>query len=149
MQAKLGLTSAVDRELIDDLYSLLADQAVDGTVFFRSLSDAARGSADGTRALFADAAAFDAWAARWRAAIAADERPAAEVAAAMDRVNPVYIPRNHLVEAALDAAAAGDLDPFTELLDVVSQPFTERPGLQRYAEPASLDAPPHRTFCGT
>jgi serine/tyrosine/threonine adenylyltransferase len=61
----------------------------------------------------------------------------------------VYIPRNHLVEAALDAATAGDMAPFHELLDVITHPFDERPGLEQYAQPAPLDSPPHRTFCGT
>jgi uncharacterized protein YdiU (UPF0061 family) len=72
-----------------------------------------------------------------------------EVAAAMDRVNPLYIPRNHLVEAALSAATAGDLAPFTELVGVVRQPFDERPGLERYAMPAPDSAGPYVTFCGT
>jgi uncharacterized protein YdiU (UPF0061 family) len=149
MQAKLGLAAPADRELVDDLYALLRDQGVDGTTFFRSLSDVVRGSTDATRALFDDPAAFDTWASQWTAARAADDRPADEVATAMDRVNPVYIPRNHLVEAALDAATAGDLAPFSELLEVVSSPFDERPGRERFAQPAPLDAPPHRTFCGT
>lgn len=67
----------------------------------------------------------------------------------MDRVNPVYIPRNHLVEEALTAAAAGDMEPFETLLDAVTGPFDERPGLQRYAEPAPEAFGRYRTFCGT
>ena len=54
----------------------------------------------------------------------------------MDRVNPVYIPRNHQVEEALAAATAGDLGPFERLVDVVTRPFDERPGLEAYAAPA-------------
>ena len=53
----------------------------------------------------------------------------------MDRVNPVYIPRNHRVEEALTAATAGDLGPFRTLLDVVARPFTPRPGLADYTGP--------------
>ena len=67
----------------------------------------------------------------------------------MDRVNPVYIPRNHLVEEALTAATAGDLGPFDRLLDVVSRPFEERPGLEGYAGPAPAGGAPHVTYCGT
>jgi uncharacterized protein YdiU (UPF0061 family) len=66
----------------------------------------------------------------------------------MDRANPVYIPRNHEVEAALAAAVDGDLQPFERLLGVLARPFEPRPGLEPYAEPA----PPgdgYRTFCGT
>ena len=67
----------------------------------------------------------------------------------MDRVNPVYIPRNHLVEEALAAATDGDLDPFDRLLDAVASPYLERAGLERYAAPAPVDFGDYQTFCGT
>jgi serine/tyrosine/threonine adenylyltransferase len=67
----------------------------------------------------------------------------------MDAVNPVYIPRNHLVEDALAAATAGELGPFERLVDVVTRPFEERPGLEAYAAPAAPGGVPYRTFCGT
>ena len=86
-------------------------------------------------------AALVAWVERWRA-LDPDT-------AAMDRVNPVYIPRNHLVEEALDAATAGDLEPFERLVAVLTRPFEERPGLESYAEPAPTSFGPYRTFCGT
>ena len=89
---------------------------------------AVRGAAETARLLFLDLAGFDAWLARWRA-LGPD-------GAAMDRVNPLYIPRNHLVEEALEAARKDDLEPFEALLAAVRDPFTERPGLERYAEPA-------------
>ena len=58
------------------------------------------------------------------------------IAARMDQVNPIYIPRNHIVEEVLTAASWGDHDALAELLDVVTHPFDERPGLDRYAQPA-------------
>jgi uncharacterized protein YdiU (UPF0061 family) len=61
---------------------------------------------------------------------------------------PKYIPRNHLVEEALTAATAGDMAPFEALLDVVRDPFTERPGLERYAQPDPAAAR-YVTYCGT
>jgi uncharacterized protein YdiU (UPF0061 family) len=67
----------------------------------------------------------------------------------MDRVNPIYIPRNHLVEEALAAATDGDLTPFEKLVNAVTAPYDERPGLERYAEPAPGDFGDYRTFCGT
>ncbi len=67
----------------------------------------------------------------------------------MEAVNPIYIPRNHKVEEALSAATSGDLEPFDKLVEVVSQPFTERPGLEPFAEPAPSSFGPYRTFCGT
>jgi uncharacterized protein YdiU (UPF0061 family) len=67
----------------------------------------------------------------------------------MDRVNPVYVPRNHLVEEALTAATGGDLAPVERLVEVVTDPYRERPGLERYAEPAPQGSRPYVTFCGT
>jgi uncharacterized protein YdiU (UPF0061 family) len=91
--------------------------------------------------LFIDLAGFDAWLSRWQTL-----RPDADV---MDRNNPIYIPRNHLVEEALAAATAGDLGPLDQLLAAVTAPYDERPGLERYAEPAPEDFGKYQTFCGT
>jgi serine/tyrosine/threonine adenylyltransferase len=143
MRAKLGLPAGdtgVD-SLVEDLLMLLRDNGVDYTSFFRALADSARGDTEPARGLFADLAGFDAWTARWLA-LHPD-------AAAMDRVNPVYIPRNHLVEEALAAGTSGDLGPFEQLLVAVGAPYHTRPGLSRYAEPAPSDFGGYQTFCGT
>jgi uncharacterized protein YdiU (UPF0061 family) len=137
--AKLGL-AAPDPELVDDLLELMRAQRVDFTAFFRALS------AGTARSLFTEPEPFDAWAARREALLPADR---AAVAAGMDRVNPVYIPRNHLVEEALTEATAGDMTSFHRLLDVVSRPYEQRAGLERYAEPAPAGGAPHVTYCGT
>jgi uncharacterized protein YdiU (UPF0061 family) len=145
MSAKLGVSpERTDATLLDDLLALLA--GVDFTTFFRALSASLRGDADRVRDLFEEPSRFDAWAVRWRASLAGD--PAA-TADAMDRVNPVYIPRNHVVEDALAAATAGDLEPFERLLDVLARPFDERAGLEAYAAPAPPSFGAYRTFCGT
>jgi uncharacterized protein YdiU (UPF0061 family) len=145
MRAKLGLPEGLDDEvaaaLADDVLALLQAGRVDHTSFFRNLGAAARGDADPARNLFLDLAGFDGWAQRWRAVGPDADR--------MDRVNPAYIPRNHLVEEALTAATGGDLDPLHRLLDAVSRPFDERPGLERFAAPAPQDFGAYRTFCGT
>jgi uncharacterized protein YdiU (UPF0061 family) len=127
--------------LVDELLALLKESHVDYTSFFRHLARAARGDAEPARGLFINLAGFDDWLTRWRAL-----GPDGE---AMDRANPVYIPRNHLVEEALAAATAGDLDPLLRLLDAVTAPYHERPGLQRYASPAPEDFGAYQTFCGT
>ncbi len=145
MRAKLGLDSHVDDatlgSLVSELLGLLERNRVDYTSFFRGLAAAARGDREPARGLFADLAAFDLWLARW-----APLNPDGD---AMDRVNPVYIPRNHLVEESLDAATRGDLGPFDRLIEVVAAPFDERAGLQRYAEAAPSDFGAYQTFCGT
>jgi len=146
MRAKLGLAGghdpAVVMPLVDDLLVLLQGSHVDHTAFFRALSSAPRGDAEPARSLFLDLDVFDDWTRRW---LALEPN-----AASMDRTNPVYVPRNHLVEEALVAATVGDLEPVRRLVDVVTAPYDERPGLERYAAPAPEDfGASYRTFCGT
>ncbi len=148
MRTKLGLPEHADRAIVDELLALMQAQSVDFTQCFRSLSSALRGDPSRARSLFSDPSAFDQWSARWNAVRNSDTRTTVEVAAQMDAVNPVYVPRNQLVEAALDAATNGDLAPFHALVEVLQHPFEERAGLERYAEPGIQDAP-YRTFCGT
>ncbi|GAA4120806.1 YdiU family protein [Nocardioides fonticola] len=143
-RAKLGLAAA-DPEaadaVIEPLLDLMAAARVDHTSFWRRLADAARGDAEPARGLVLDLEAFDAWLATWRA-LGPD-------AAAMDAVNPVYIPRNHLVEEALAAAETdADLAPLHRLLDAVRSPYAARDGFERYAEPDPAAAP-YTTYCGT
>jgi uncharacterized protein YdiU (UPF0061 family) len=145
MRGKLGLPDDLDDEalspLVDELLAQLQQSQIDHTSFFRALSGAARGDAEPARNLFLDLRTFDGWMARWRAL-----GPDADL---MDRINPVYIPRNHLVEEALAAATGGDLDPLERLLHAVAAPYDERPGLDRYAAPAPKDFGAYQTFCGT
>ena len=68
----------------------------------------------------------------------------------MRLANPAFIPRNHVVEAALDAAIERqDFQPFEDLLSVTSQPYEDRPHLERYATPARPEERVTQTFCGT
>jgi uncharacterized protein YdiU (UPF0061 family) len=151
MGAKLGLGDAQpgDGELIDDLLALLHAHNVDFTSCFRALSSSIRGEPTPGRSLFAEPS-FDAWVVRWRTRLSSQTSAPSAIAAAMDRVNPLYIPRNHQMEEALAAAVADDdLGPLERLVGVLAQPFDERPGLDAYALPAPASFGPYRTFCGT
>jgi len=148
MRAKLGLAAGLSSgegtaadELAAQLLVLLHESHVDHTSFWRHLASAARGDVEPVRGHFLDLPAIDDWLGRWRAL---DPDPDA-----MDRVNPLYIPRNHLVEEALLAATHNDLAPLHALLEAVRRPFAARPGLERYAEPAPEDFGRYQTFCGT
>ena len=151
MCAKLGLADGLgeDEALIDDLLTLLHAQGVDFTSFFRALSSSVLGDGALAQSLFAEHFAFDAWSERWRVQLTAEASEPHPIAEAMDRVNPLYIPRNHHVEEALTAASAGDLEPFRRLLDVLARPFDDRPGLESYATTAPASFGAYRTFCGT
>ena len=65
-------------------------------------------------------------------------------------VNPAFIPRNHRVEQAIDAAIDdGDFSPFADLLTIVSRPYDDQPAFAEYASPPQTDERVFRTFCGT
>ena len=141
-----------DAALAENLLQCMAANRADFTLTFRRLCDAAAGPEGdaGVRALFADPAAYDAWAAGWRRRLEEESADGQARAAAMRRVNPAFIPRNHLVEAALDAATSRqDFQPFEDLLAVISRPYDERPELERYSTPARPEECVLQTFCGT
>jgi uncharacterized protein YdiU (UPF0061 family) len=148
MRAKLGIVEAEDEDesLATALTKVMEEAQLDYTKTMRALSAVARGADDG----LADADGFDAWAARWLVRLEREPGGREGAAERMDAVNPVYIPRNHHVDAVLDAAVEGDLAPMHGLLEAVTDPFTPRAGLERYAEPApkTFDAE-FKTFCGT
>lgn len=152
MRAKLGLAAeraddAGDQALADDFLTLLQRGRIDFTQAFRSLYDLALGKTDAAARLFPPAD-FAAWQQRWQAR--QPERSETGLAA-MRRANPCYIPRNHRVEAALDAAVdGGDLQLFERLLAVVEHPFDERAADADFAEPAPPEVTAcYQTFCGT
>jgi uncharacterized protein YdiU (UPF0061 family) len=151
LRRKLGLFTERDGDsaLVEDLLTRMAANQADFTLTFRRLCDAVAGD-DGVRTLFADPGAYDSWAAGWRRRLEEEPVPINARAAAMRMASPAFIPRNHLVEAALNAAIERqDFQPFAELLDVVSRPYEDRAGLERYATPARPEECVLRTFCGT
>ena len=154
LRQKLGLVTEQpgDLALADDLLDRMAAGRADFTLTFRRLSDAAATpNADAAvRSLFSDPAAFDAWASQWHQRLLQESIPPDTRAAAMRLANPAFIPRNHLVAAAIDAAVdRQDLHPFEDLLEVTSHPFDDQPNQQRYTTPARPEECVTATFCGT
>ncbi|MGO1538167.1 MAG: protein adenylyltransferase SelO [Leucobacter sp.] len=148
MRAKLGVGSGpedtVVAQLAAEMLSDLQGNRIDFVGFFRALASAAEGDDAPVLALFSNGenAGVGEWFGRWRAL----DPDAAE----MNRVNPMYVPRNHLVDAALGSASDGDLTAFNELLEVVRNPFSERTGrgADQYARP-DPNGSRHVTYCGT
>ncbi|WP_127551910.1 YdiU family protein [Actinoplanes sp. OR16] len=125
MRRKLGLDDAVEagdaRKIAERLLVHMRDRRLDYTSTFRNLPAAVQDPE---------------WLRDWRAM-----NPDVD---ALKRVNPIYIPRNHLVEEAL---GSGEID---DLMTAISDPFTERDGLERFAEPAPEGfGACYQTFCGT
>ncbi|MBM3520141.1 MAG: hypothetical protein FJX63_05125, partial [Alphaproteobacteria bacterium] len=152
MRRKLGVAGAAegDDRLALGLLSLMEEAGADFTLTFRSLSSAMRGADNDLQQALGSGPAVEDWLSRWRARLAMGERPPEQIAADLDRVNPLFIPRNHKVEEALAAATdRGDLTLFEELLSFISAPYKDRPDPSGYGKPPPPGTPPCRTFCGT
>jgi uncharacterized protein YdiU (UPF0061 family) len=152
-RAKMGVAIEEEEDLAlwQDLLGRMAAAAVDHTLFFRRLCDAAEDASHDARVaeLFDDPAAFGDWAARWRARGARDPLADGSRAHAMRRANPAFIPRNHRVEEALRAAADGDLGPFETLARVLARPYEDQPDAAHLMDPPGDEQRGYRTFCGT
>ncbi|MFC0243082.1 protein adenylyltransferase SelO [Rhodopseudomonas telluris] len=154
LAAKLGLATVQDGDpqLCQDFTAAMARGRADFTLAFRRLSDAAADPSDlgDVRALFEDTTAFDEWATRWRHRLAAERQDATARQDSMRAVNPIYIPRNHQIEAVIRAAVdRDDFGPFEDLLNVLANPFRELPEFARYAVPPQPHEEVLQTFCGT
>jgi len=138
MAAKLGLASwqPGDQELLDDLWQLMHDQRADFTLAFRRLAHAMTPAAPGGPArfedLFYDLEPAHAWLQRYRDRLARDPQSPQERTAAMNRVNPLYVLRNHLAEVAIQRATEHDPSEIERLLDILRDPYTEKPGYESY-----------------
>ena len=154
LRRKIGLSDAApdDLDLAHALLEIMAEQEADFTLVFRHLADAALGRqhAAGLEGQFSDPAKLGPWLEQWWQRLAQESRTAAEVRDAMRATNPVFIPRNHLIEEVIEAAVArADFAPFDRLVDVSGRPFEDR------ADSADLAVPPlphevvAQTFCGT
>jgi len=138
MRAKLGLELALDgdKALLDDLLALMAGERVDHTIAFRALAAFDRGAGATPAAFrdhFIDRPAADAWGERYLRRLDAESRTDADRCAAMNRANPKFVLRNHLAQAAIEQAAAGDFSEVRALHAVLRQPCDEQPQAARYA----------------
>lgn len=151
MSEKLGIArcDAADEGLITGFLSLMAETGADFTRSFRALAPAAQGDETALDQALGDTPGRAEWLASWRARLEAESGGAAAAVGRMAAVNPVYIARNHLVEAALQAAHSDDLGPTQQLLDALAQPFTRREGLEALEQPAPAGFGPYTTYCGT
>jgi uncharacterized protein YdiU (UPF0061 family) len=153
MRRKIGLADAAegDADLVKRLLAAMAQSHADFTLTFRRLALVAERPDEEPRLreLFAQPADIDSWLCDWRTLVARDGRGTRERVAGMHAASPAYIPRNHRVQIALDAAEAGDYEPFRALLGVLQDPFDERSDGGPYSGPPRPEERVLRTFCGT
>jgi uncharacterized protein YdiU (UPF0061 family) len=155
MRKKTGLTTCRDndKELIDELFELMAINRADFTLTFHYLSKLEAGLLDhdkNVRALFNEPEQFDRWALKWRARLRKEVIDDETRQARMLAANPVYIPRNHQIEAAIRAAEDhDDFSVFHNLHEVLQRPYELQPQKGAYMLPPEPDEVVQHTFCGT
>jgi len=154
MAAKIGLSEpeAEDKELIESLLALMQEGEADFTVTFRNLTKAVTEDAPDFLQNFKDPASpgIRDWLGSWRVRLKSETVPPGQLEAQMNRVNPLYIPRNHRVEEAIsEAVSTGNFNPFEEMCKVLANPFEQQTGAGKFETGAPDDFGPYITYCGT
>ncbi len=154
MGRKLGLTKTEDSDLtlVRTLLDAMKASTADYTLTFRTLSETPEDESahDRVRNLFIDPTAYDAWRKDWEAILAREPGSASDKAQVMRNANPAYIPRNHRVEQAIQAAEERrDFGPFETLVTVLSKPYEDQPAYADYAKAPRAEELVKQTFCGT
>lgn len=158
MAKKIGFATASEasQSLSDSLLELMQRHRLDFTLTFSRLTEMAQsGFALNATGVFAgeepDAIeALQQWLEQWQAVLSQQAVSTTAASATMATANPLYIPRNHLVEAALHAAVyENNLQPFYQLIGCLNQPYRRHPEHALYAAPPKPEQVVHATFCGT
>jgi uncharacterized protein YdiU (UPF0061 family) len=149
MRRKLGLFSIKDGDdkLIQGLLNSMQAAKLDFTNTFRQLSQDLIHHCEGRR----PAAMTDVdWIESWLKRLRLEDRPLEAHINLMKSVNPAFIPRNHLVEAAINSATKdGNFAPMEELLSVLQHPYLDQPQYAAYTRQPKPEERVCKTFCGT
>jgi uncharacterized protein YdiU (UPF0061 family) len=128
----------------------MTHQHVDFTLFFRRLTQvAAESSSTDFLMLFDDPKVGEEWLGSWRELFLSQDETKEGRISGMRRANPIFIPRNHRIEAAIQAGLRGDYTVFEQVNRVLSRPFDEQPENAEFERPPAADERVERTFCGT
>ena len=152
MRSKIGLSKEDqdDINLISQLLNLMKTNKVDFTLCFRYLSKALVGDIKSIKNLFKNDIAFDNWMTLWKERVSQESISDEKIASSMNAVNPLYIPRNHKVEEALEAAVFdNNMKPFLKLHDILKNPYDEIKEFHEYEKPVKNSSVRYKTFCGT
>ena len=146
LRAKVGLfgEQPEDEKLITDLLDWMHQKGADYTNTFLDLTNESPPKGESY-----NSDTFKEWHARWQARVVKNTQPLESSLALMRANNPVVIPRNHIVEQALDAATNGDLHPLNDLLAALQEPYKNSSDLKPYQCPPKPEEKVCHTFCGT
>jgi len=146
MRKKIGLFNdeSIDLTLVEDLLMFMYKHQADYTNTFRNLVNPSQLKAE----LIADEG-FKNWQIQWNERLLRQPQTTIEVTTLMDNNNPLLIPRNHLVEDVLATAIQGDIEPFHDFLDAISEPYQIPKNKEYLQGPIAGFDDSYQTFCGT
>ena len=151
MCKKIGLDGSKknNQEILRNLLKLMMDNESDFTITFRSLSDILLNNSDNFLAQFHQKNEVAGWINNWKSALNLENKNVGEIISNLNNTNPMYIPRNHQVQKAIEESYLGNLKVLEEMLEVLKNPFQENVSLSHYSEAPSEQQRVTQTFCGT
>ena len=153
MCKKIGLdsTKTNSHETLTKLLKIMLDNKSDYTLTFLYLSDIIKGKGDNLfKQQFLKPNQISNWLKEWKELIKDENLAKKAIALSMEGSNPVFIPRNHLVERAIEAAVeSNDFSEMKTLLTILSKPYEEQSRYGEYMKPPKSHEVVHQTFCGT
>ena len=150
MGEKLGINSINQNNinLLKDYLKILDSNSIDFTLSFRDLSKILNKTKNIDDSVFKNSDDFKKWTQDWMIKIITEKTNLNDITKKMDLTNPCYIPRNHIIEDALENAVNGDMDLINEILELFKNPFDENEYTETFKKPSETNTP-FVTFCGT
>ena len=151
MCKKIGISGSKEKNhsILRRLLKIMMENQADYTLTFRNISKVLTENSDEFFQLFKDKNEIHQWLKDWRAVVNSENSDLMSLEKNLNEINPIYIPRNHQVQQAIDKAYENDFSKMLEMIDVVKRPFEEKPQYSSYAEAPLDEQKVQRTFCGT
>ena len=150
MGKKLGIDSISQNNinLVKDYLKILDSNSIDFTLSFRDFSKILKGTKNIEDSVFKNVEDFKKWLKDWKDKIISTKTNLRDISNKMDLTNPCFIPRNHIIEDALQNAEDGDMSLTNKILELFKNPFSEQDNTESFQNPSEIDTP-YVTFCGT
>ena len=151
MCKKIGLDgeSNVNQDILKKLLKIMMNNESDYTITFRSISNLLRNDPKNFLNEFKKDKEINIWLESWKKAIHNENEDSNQLAVKLDKLNPIYIPRNHQVQQTIELAYEGDFSKFWEMLEIIKRPFDENEKYTEYEKRPLEDQKVRKTFCGT
>ena len=151
MCEKIGLNGGKkeNQTLLRNFLKIMMDNEADYTITFRNLSKVLFEDSDDFFNQFGEKKEINAWLNNWEQALKKEHKDLSNLTENLNRINPVYIPRNHQVQLAIDLAYENDFSKMLEMIEVFKNPFEEVSEYVSYSQAPLEKEKIRRTFCGT